>query len=368
MSSGNRNSQQLLQFQPEQYLSILRGVCAANWLALAMLATIFIVSGVWPLNNPTIGFLFAFVAVEHISANLILTLALKYRGWLQKTPRQALNRLRQLTALVLAWGGLHVLGAFDLFGGLQGPMAAMLPILGLIAFIILPRSSAAWACAIWYCSILLLIGLQAAGIIIPLPDLLDESQVMALQSKPVFALVLSGISIASVIFAYRLVHGLGFHDQGSNRLFDPRFNCFSLECWHQRLQDELTRSYAQNSTTSIVILGLKAHEADTQSIDFDELTFQLQGLAAAALTRTRQDLDTVTYIGNGRFAVLLPTANQEKCIGAIGRIQSYFPDAELVKLSNVAPQKPNDALLAALLKELSIPAVANIKSLRKDSN
>ena len=355
-SGAMRDSEIQLRYQPEHYLAVLTGLSQANWLALVLLVGIFIATGGWP-SNPSMCVLFGAVGAGFIVANLLLSLCLKYRGWLQKAPRSALNRLRQLTAVVLFWDAIHVLGLFDLFGGLQGPFAALLPVLVVISFNMLPRKSAILASGLLIFGVVTLLGLEELGVLIPLHAVIDESQAAALQSSRAFALVLAAISIASLFITYRQVDGVNIHNRGPKDLCDPRFNCFSLACWHARLGSELIRGHAQKSTTSVVTVGLKS--ADVAS-DFDAVNVQLRLLAAAALNSTRQDLDTLSYIGNLQFALLLPTATQDKCDEVVARIQQQFPAAELRASSSVSPQAPREGLLKSLLVELEIPPATGL--------
>lgn len=311
MNPNPPDSRPLAPQQPEDYLAILRGICAANWLALAtMLGTGLLIRAVeptlWRMAGHTT-LVFWLVAIEFGLLNLALSWALHDRGWLERTPREALNRLRQLLHIVLCWDAIHVLGAIEAFGGLSSPLLALIPVLILMAYLILPTPAAHWQAGALLLGLTLIVALQLQGVLHA-----GGAFGPALQAPAPWpwltVLLIAPLLLAMVILAHRVRLSPGLvHRPGA-----PRQDAFGL--WHQdtllrRLNEECRRGERLGSSLSLVIIRIS---------DFDRLNAQqgyaasrarLAELATRILEVTRQDLDTAASWDDVSFALLLPTAD-----------------------------------------------------------
>ncbi len=352
--------------QPEHYLAVLGGLCRAHWLALLVVVLVaFWIRASSSLHWPQTGYfteLYVLIALEYGLANLCLTLALQFRGWYERTPRAKLNRLRQLTLLVLLWDGLHVLGAMLVFGGLNGPLTPLVPLLVLAGFVMLPQAHALRFALGVLVVLSLATALQYFEFLHPEGALGATLRVMP-DSIPLNFLMILAISLPAIVVGSGVRERLerAFHGQHPVNLMDARFGCFTPASLERRCGEELRRGQQHGSPTSLMLIQVGNTAELLQNDGLDGIEIVLSRLAEIMKTQTRLDLDTWAYRGNACFGVLLPTASSEAAAAVQRRIVNsaglLIPQARLgIGLVTVAARDPNltvAAWIAACEAELA---------------
>ncbi len=356
---------QLPPQQPEHYLAILSGLCRANWLALGIIFAL----GAWLMHGaaftwPRTGHftsLYILIALEFGLGNLALALALHFRGWYQRMPREALNRLHHLTVIVLIWDGLHVLGAVEAFGGLNGPLAPVLPLLLMVGFLILPLRQALGFALAFMLSLVVLVLLQISGVLYA-PGALGDNFRLLPESLPLSLLVMLATAGAVISLGSAWRNRLDFGALGSHPddLINPHFGCFTVTTLERRLAEELPRGHRHGSPTSYVLIRLDKLEELMRSEGLDGIDKQLTLLSAAILKHTRLDLDTCAYLGNGCFAVLLPTASRPIAQAVVQRIVFDFAAHTSQTLAHgIATATAEDSLTSPATLQAAAQAALN---------
>ncbi|ORE86163.1 diguanylate cyclase [Oceanococcus atlanticus] len=316
--------------QPEHYLAVLRTVSLLNWVglgALLLMLALLDQSSTAVATGSASSRVFWLLFVEALIANGILTLALIFRGWYRRTPREALNKLRMLAAAVCLWEILHLAGLYEFFGGVFGPFAVLFPAMVLASFFILPSRSALSVafviCAAW----LVVSILQWTQVLYPLGALggpfLDPAA--AASSR----IVLMGAAMLVCLVGGALWrHQMDAALQGHYplQLIDTRFDCFSREALYNRLCDETERARGSAASSCVVILHMEKVAEVVADKGLDAAEARLIELARAVRTITRHNLDTLAYLGNARFALLLPTLPSSAGEDVVARILQVLAD------------------------------------------
>lgn len=345
--------------QPEFYLQVLWAVCRANWLALLLvtclvLAFRFAPGYYWPQTGP-MNTLYTFVAVEFALFNLALWGLLRYRGWYQATPRKKVNKLQHLTWAVLAWDAVHVIGAFELFGGFRGPFVVLLPLLVLGAFLILPRRAALLSTAAMVLALLGLAGLQYQGWLYPY-GALGINFTLLPQSLPLNV----GVIVVALLVGVKLGDYLGGRQRlepwglAVSALYDPRFGCFSRETLAHRCADEVERARRYGQPPALALLALEGLDTLVAERGPDAADAALEALWQQISLHTRHDLDTCAYLGDGVFGLLLPTADtrqaQQVADRVSDRMHQFAPEIAGHLVTNVVavPTQIGEGTMTAL--------------------
>lgn len=366
VTSHRPGARPLAPQQPEDYLAILRGICAANWLALAtMLGAGLLIRAVEPTLWRMAGHItlaFWLVAIEFGLLNLALSWALHDRGWLERTPREALNRLRQLLHIVLCWDAIHVLGAIEAFGGLSSPLLALIPVLILMAYLILPTPPAHWQAGALLFGLTLIVALQLQGVLHA-----GGAFGVALQAPGLWpwltVLLIAPLLLAMVFFAHRVRLSPGLVHRPGAPLHD------ALGLWHKdtllrRLNEECQRGARLGSSLSLVIIRIRDFDTLNARQGYAASRARLAELATRILEVTRQDLDTAASWDDVSFALLLPTADVKGAQAVCERLRQrcatspVMQDAALhfgVAASTSQIRKSPEALERAALEALSTP-------------
>lgn len=315
--------------QPEHYLAVLRTVSLLNWVGLGALLVMLALLDQAPSvvrDGSVSSRVFWLLFVEAMLANGILTLALIFRGWYRRTPREALNKLRMLAAAVCLWEILHLAGLYEFFGGVFGPFAVLFPAMVLASFFILPNRSALSVAVVICLSWLVVSALQWSQVLYPLgamgdlladPDGAASSRIVLMGSAMLVCL------IGGALWRRQMDAALQGHYP--LQLIDTRFDCFSREALYNRVCEETERSRRSASSSCVVVLsvGQMADVVAAQGLDAAEA--RLSALARAVRTITRHNLDTLAYLGDARFALLLPTLPAEAGEAVVMRIRQALP-------------------------------------------
>lgn len=316
--------------QPEHYLAILRIVSVLNWIGLAALLLVVGLLDDAPavaLNDFASGGVFWLLFVEAVIANSILSLALVFRGWYRRTPREELNKLRLLTGAVCLWEILHLVGLYEFFGGVFGPIAVLFPAMVLASFFILPSRSALSAAVVICVSWLVLSTLQWMQIIYPLGAV--GSSILDPAGSTASRIVLMGTAMLVCLFGgalWRRQMDAALQGHYPLQLLDPRFDCFSREALYNRLRDEAERSLSSGAASCVVILSVGQIGSLVSHQGLDAAEDRLSALARAVRKITRHNLDTLAYLGDARFALLLPTLPSKAGKTVVGRIRDALPE------------------------------------------
>ena len=315
--------------QPEHFLAVLHTLAVLNWAGLAVLGGMMAMLGLaapGSTSDITSVALFWVLYVEAGLANMALTLALVYRNWYRRSPRTALNKLRMLVTVVCLWEVLHLVGLYEYFGGLFSPFVVIFPVLVLGPFFILPNRSAMplalLVCLCWA----VVTGLQLSHLFYPLGRMGQHMLDIQLSTDSRLLIVLATMLcclIGGGLWRRQMDAALQGHYP--LQLVDTRFDCFSREALLNRMCEEADRTSANVSDSSVAILRLTSLGQILETRGLDAIEQQLSALGLAARTITRHDLDTVAYLGDAAFGLLLPTAAQPEAHSILTRVSEALP-------------------------------------------
>ena len=346
--------------QPEHYLAILHTLAVLNWTGLVVLGGMMIMLGMaTPGSTSDIASvaLFWLLYVEAALANTALTLALVYRNWYRRTPRKALNKLRMLVTVVCVWEVLHVGGLYEFFGGLFSPFVVIFPVLVLGPFFILPNRSAVPVALLVCLSWAAVTVLQLSRLFYPLGAM--GQHMLDIQASTGSRLLIMLASMLCCLIGgslWRRQMDAALQGHYPLQLVDTRFDCFSREALLNRMCEEADRASVTVVESCVAIVRLTGLGQIIETRGLDAIEHRLTALALAARTITRHDLDTVAYLGDAAFGLLLPTASQPEAHSILTRVTQALP-AELaerveIHLAGLPYAVPNPDAAAHLLERL----------------
>ena len=320
-----------LMHQPEFYLRVLRGIATANWAGLMVLVWVL----TWMALSPAMSWgqlgafraVFVFIVVEFALGTLLLEYLTRTRAWYQSIPRLGLNRLQQLTTVVLVWDGVHVLGAFEALGGFHGPLVALLPLLGLTPFVMLPRRRAWVASGLLLCAV----GLMGAGQLLGwLPPLgaIGGDFLRVPDSTPMVIVVLLSCLFAGSVVGANLGRSFAPCRMPPEQRLAQSLGGFSVATLRRRTLEEEGRLGTTLSTACVLLLDVQGLQEHMAVEGMDAGWTRLRQLSEAIGRQTRSDLDTFAYLGEGRFGLLLPTSDTQSATEVAQRIQQDVCDSQ----------------------------------------
>ena len=269
--------------------------------------------------------------------------------------QKKVNKLQHLTWAVLAWDAVHVIGAFELFGGFRGPFVVLLPLLVLGAFLILPRRAALLSTAAMVLALLGLAGLQYQGWLYPY-GALGINFTLLPQSLPLNV----GVIVVALLVGVKLGDYLGGRQRlepwglAVSALYDPRFGCFSRETLAHRCADEVERARRYGQPPALALLALEGLDTLVAERGPDAADAALEALWQQISLHTRHDLDTCAYLGDGVFGLLLPTADtrqaQQVADRVSDRMHQFAPEIAGHLVTNVVavPTQIGEGTMTAL--------------------
>ncbi len=346
--------------QPEHYLAVLHTLAILNWVGLAILASMMIMLGMaapGATSDIASVALFWLLFVEAALANTALTLALVFRSWYRRTPRKALNKLRMLVTVVFVWEVLHLAGLYEYFGGLFSPFVVLFPALVLGPFFILPSRSALFVALLICLAWLAVTALQLGDVFYPLGTMgrhmLDIEASTGSRLLVMLAAMLCCLIGGSL---WRRQMDAALQGHYPLQLVDTRFDCFSREALLNRMCEEADRASTNVAVTSVGIVRLTGLTEVIETQGLDAIDKRLAALALAARTISRHELDTVAYLGDAAFGLLLPTATQPDAHSILMRVIQALP-SELaehvaVHLAALPYDLPNQDAAAHLLERI----------------
>lgn len=346
--------------QPEHYLAVLHTLAILNWAGLVVLGCMMVMLGMAAPGATTdiaSVALFWLLFVEASLANSALTLALVFRDWYRRTPRKALNKLRMLVAVVCVWEVLHLAGLYEYFGGLFSPIAVVFPALVLAPFFILPHRSALFVALLVCLSWLAVTGLQLGHVFNPL-GAMGRHMLDIEASSGSRLLVMLAVMLCCLIGGslWRRQMDAALQGHYPLQLVDTRFDCFSREALLNRMCEESDRAANNVIDTSVGIVRLTGLSEVIESKGLDAIESRLMALALAARTITRHELDTVAYLGDAAFGLLLPTASQPEAHSILVRVTQALPrgfgEHVEIHLAALPYDLPNQDAAAHLLERI----------------
>ncbi len=312
----NSTTARSLPMQPEDYRTLLAGLCLFNWCAVSLATLLqFLIRQfsphLWP-HWGEFGWTYNLVLLEFLAVTCGLTLLLRNTAWLDRAPRDALRRLRELSQAVLLLDGLHVLVFFQLTGGLHGPMALFLPLAVLTLYLSLPNRDAHLVNGLLLLSLAALVLGQAFGLI-SARGMLAHVFEPGTDGSPLFALVtltaLVSAVLVGVMAGARLERaGVSLH-RGVR--FDPATGLFSREVLERRLPGELARIGRSDSCTALLLIEFRNMGELTPQLDYLVFSEIRHRFADMLRQLTRESGDTCAQFDAKTYAVLLPTASPE---------------------------------------------------------
>lgn len=312
--------------QPEDYLAILRGVVIINWCAVGLAVVLELVlrgmpDYVWPhWGNFT--WTYNLVLAEFLIVTLGLSMMLRDTAWLDRAPREALARLRMLLMAVLLLDGLHFLGFFQLTGALRGPMMMVLPVVLMALYLCLPRRDAHLLCGALLLGTLLVLVMQASGVL-PARGLLASAFDGAETHAVPFALVAIVALLAALLIGGAA--GRRMEQAGINLLrgvsHDPVTYLFTREMLERRVPGELARIGRSESSAALMMIEFKNMSELLPQANFEAFRDIVGQFAAVLRTVTRDGSDTCAQYDVNTFAALLPTATADSALQIANRIQ-----------------------------------------------
>ncbi len=318
MNSSSANTPPM---QPEDYRTLLAGLCLFNWGALLMALLLqWLIRQFSPQLWPhwgDFGWSYNLVLAEFFVVTLGLTLMLRNTAWLDRAPRDALKRLRGLMQAVLLLDGLHMLVFFQLTGGLHGPMALFLPLAVLSLYLSLPRADAHWANGLLLLAVAALVIGQALGLL-PARGMLAAAFDPASDGSALFSLV----ALAALAFAV-LVGMLagGRMERAGVSLhrgvrYDPDTGLFSRQVLERRIPGELARIGRSDSCAALLLIEFNNLAELIPQADYLVFSEIKHRFADMLRQLTRESGDTCAQFDAKTYAVLLPTAS----VGTVERI------------------------------------------------
>ncbi len=309
--------------QPEHYLAVLRAIAVINWLGLAVLGSVAWMLGLFtPSFAPSSSHLLLMLFLEAAGANAILSLALIYRGWYLRTPREALNKLRLLATVVCIWEVLHLVGLYEFFGGIFSPFTVVFPVVVLASFFVLPLRTALFVATLVSVAWLVVSLLHWGNVLYPLGAAGDLTLRMP-EATASRLLIMGTVMLACLAGGalWRRQMDAALQGHYPLQLIDTRFDCFTPEALAKRMVEEATRSSANAAVSSVVLMSLEGLPEVLAKRGLDAVEERLSQVATAVRSITRHNLDTLAYLGDATFGLLLPTADAAQAEDVMMRIR-----------------------------------------------
>jgi diguanylate cyclase (GGDEF)-like protein len=317
------NSRALPNFQPEDYLALLRAAVVLAWggvIAMALLKVAFHLRGLeWPQLGGFDTTYLAILAEFTLTTSMLSVLAIR-RDWFDRVPREASEKLRGLLMLVVVWLSLHYCGAFHLLGSFNGPLRPLLPVLIMMAFLALPASGA------WATALLLLAGHLGVGLmeynqwihptgLFAATFALDRPAGIA-----VLALALGG-AMGLGVLARRQLDRAGANLHRGTRV-NPLTGLYEQGFLLERLRTGLQRESIQGGALTLLLVEFDGFAEFTARHGYDAGRRALREGAAALIGHTRHEMDTPARYAPTTFALLLPDARAEAATAIAARMRA----------------------------------------------
>lgn len=343
---NKRNEALVPRFLTEDYLAVSRLLVGTAWLLVigAVLVRAWVLldpDGHWPTIG---GFDVAFrlVVLEMSVTAILLTTLLLRRGWLDRVPRESLDKVRQLCALIALWLIVHLWLAFHMAGGLSGPFLPLVPLVPLALCALLSTRQALVASAVWLLGLAMVVGLGRHGILMTPGALAGHFRLGDTLQLP--GLVALGLQVGvAVLLGWRLLvryESSGESLHRANRC-DAHSGLFTHAFLQARVAPELRRSARQERSTMLMLIEMSGLSEYAGSHGFDAARELVRRAAAALVEVVRPKLDTPARYGATTLAVLMPTADAEAAETIARRIRERiaeraYRDADAVHLCCVS--------------------------------
>lgn len=333
-SEGEPRVRRLPPLQPEDYLGILKSLALAGWVGagLALLLEVWIRSSgvlIWPRIG---GFSTNYngLLIEFAVINALLTLALTWRGWLERLPRKQIRRLKWLTAVVLLWQTGHFLGLVHVSGAVDGPMLTAFPLLAMGGYLLLPRKGAHAYTLVLVAGYTGVVLLEDRGVLFS-PGLLaaafDIEGVGVLPGMTVL-LIFAGLSVA-----VGNVARTRFDDTGTMlhrpSIFDDLTRLYNREFLLRRVPTELGRARRQGDWVSMIFAEIDGYDVISSELGQEGAEDFIQRVAVQVESAIRAESDTPARYGPTTFGILLPTAPPDGAMVVARRLTRYAVDVHL---------------------------------------
>jgi diguanylate cyclase (GGDEF)-like protein len=300
--------------QPEDYRTLLNGVCILNWsaLGLALLLELMLrwnAPELWP-HWGNFGLVYNLILLEFGGITLVLTLLLRSTDWLDRAPRAALDRLRWLLLSLLVLDGLHLVAFFHVTGGVTGPIALFIPLVIVVVYLSLPsREAHVVNSALLAALALLWLGrnsgfIDAQGLLAP--AFVNELAVPSLTMT--FAALAAAVGVGAIASQRMQMVGIGLHRGAS---YDPLTKLFCREVLESRVPGELARIGRAGSSATLMLLEFNNLPQLLPHADYAGFNDVLVRFAATLRAVTREQGDTCCKFDHSTFALLLPTADAD---------------------------------------------------------
>ncbi|MCB0220927.1 MAG: diguanylate cyclase, partial [Chrysiogenetes bacterium] len=302
--------------QPEDYLGILKSLALAGWVQalLALVLEIWIrTSGVliWPRIG---GFSRNYNAalIEFAAINALLTVALLWRGWLERLPRKQIKRMRFLLILVIVWQLAHFLAMVHVSGATDGPMLTAFPLMAMGAYLLLPRKGA-------HAYTLLLIAGYAGVVILEDRGVLFSPGLLAAAFDIEGVGVMPGMTVLLVFAGLSVIVGniarTRFDSTGTMlhrpTIFDDLTKLYSRDFLLERVPTELGRARRQKDSVSLIFAEIDGFDVVNSELGLEGGADLIAKVAVQVEESIRAESDTPARFAPTTFGILLPTAPPE---------------------------------------------------------
>ncbi|HUR40937.1 MAG TPA: GGDEF domain-containing protein [Verrucomicrobiae bacterium] len=357
MSEPHDRGPALPNFLPEDFLALIRGAVMLAWAGVAGMALVKVFIHLAGLPWPTLGgfsITYNMILAEFaLTATCLSVLAIR-REWFDKVPRAASKKLRTLLTLVVVWLAVHHFAAFHIFGAMNGPLLALLPLLIMLAFLCLPRSGA------WAVTALLLGGHIAVSLLeynrwIQSPGALAHYFAIDSAFGALLLVAVFGIAIALGWLARDRFDQAGANLNRGSRV-NPLTGLYEQDFLMHRLGTELARQRRGGGNIALLLIEFDGFAAYTSAHGYDAGRAALRLAAGELIGNTRHDMDTPARFAPTTFALLLPDARREQAGAIATRIRESVvgatagalrPRAAMACVSGAAAIEPSAVLAAA---------------------
>lgn len=319
-------------FLIEDFLSIARVLIAAAWVGIAAALLV----QVWVRLSPGLAWpqfgdfplVYNLLLAEFTLTASLLTMLVVRRDWIERVPREAQTRIRQLTYTIVVWGTMHYLAGFHVTGSFGGPLVAFLPLLVCAAFVFLPSRGAAATSVVIVLGHLGVLLLEQQALILP-KGLLAPAFSMADGGQPLAWIALLAITSLALCTGWLVRARLdeaGAAVHRPNRV-DLHTGLFTREFLQTRVRSELARARQHGGSSLLLVIEIKGFADHTHQRGYDSSRELLQRAAAALAALVRPYVDTPARYSATTLACLIPTAGHDAAAGIADRILSSLRDS-----------------------------------------
>nr|MBV6630125.1 GGDEF domain-containing protein [Oceanococcus sp. HetDA_MAG_MS8] len=345
----NANAPPAPAMQPEDYRTLLNGLCVLHWSALVFAVVLEMILRTqnainWP-HWGHFGLLYNTIVVEFGVITVVLTALLRRSDWLERVPRTALGRLRWLLLSLLVLDGVHLVAFFHATGGWAGPIALFLPLVIMVIYLSLPWREATIANAGLAAALVGLTAGRQAGVFADQGALAAAfSDEFATPSVTVTCAAVLAAVIVGIVASRRMQKaGIGLHHGAS---YEPFTRLFTRPVLEGRIAGELLRLSRTQSSATLMLVEFNNLPQLLPHADYAGFNEVLLRFAATLRGVTREQGDTCARYDHSTFALLLPTADSKAAEVIARRI---FQGADVIRApsdSTVAVQVAVGAAVA----------------------